>query len=78
MKDLTAFQEHAIDYDAWFDQNAEVYTLEIEILRRALPALSAEERARSFWLEVGSGSGRFTLPLTRCHCPIENKAEAGQ
>ena len=50
------FEEHAGDYDAWFDDHNTVYQAQMRILRRAVPDCQ-------HGLEVGVGSGRFAVPL---------------
>jgi SAM-dependent methyltransferase len=50
------FEEHAADYDRWFDDNPEVFRLQVRAVRRAVPE---GERI----LEVGVGSGRFAAAL---------------
>jgi ubiquinone/menaquinone biosynthesis C-methylase UbiE len=50
------FNEHAGDYDAWFDEHNSVYQAQLRILRGAV---SDSQRG----LEVGVGSGRFAVPL---------------
>jgi SAM-dependent methyltransferase len=50
------FNEHAGDYDAWFDDHNSVYLTQLRILRGAVP-----DSQRG--LEVGVGSGRFAVPL---------------
>jgi len=50
------FEEHAGDYDAWFDDHNSVYQAQLRILRGAVPDFQ-----RGF--EVGVGSGRFAVPL---------------
>jgi SAM-dependent methyltransferase len=50
------FDEHAGDYDRWFDENRAVYAAEIRLLRDAVPRSGRG-------LEVGVGSGRFAVPL---------------
>ncbi len=67
---MNPFDENAQQYDSWYDQNAELYRLELETIRAVLPK-TPEESARSEgssqkmtrWLEVGVGSGRFGGPL---------------
>lgn len=50
--------EHDSDrYDAWFDNNPDMYAVELEALRRAIPPPPARG------LEVGVGSGKFAGPL---------------
>ena len=50
------FEEHAGDYDAWFDNHNSVYQAQLRILRGAVPDFQRG-------LEVGLGSGRFAVPL---------------
>jgi SAM-dependent methyltransferase len=50
------FNEHAGDYDAWFDEHNSVYQAQLRILRGAAPDFR-------HGLEVGVGSGRFAAPL---------------
>ncbi|MCC6201829.1 MAG: methyltransferase domain-containing protein [Gammaproteobacteria bacterium] len=52
-----AFDRHAAVYDAWFDQHPAVYESELAAIRSLWP----EEAGDS--VEVGAGSGRFSLPL---------------
>jgi ubiquinone/menaquinone biosynthesis C-methylase UbiE len=52
----TVFNENADEYDRWFDENEQVYQFEIQALRRFIP----EKR---FGLEIGVGTGRFSIPL---------------
>lgn len=53
----SVFDERALDYDRWFDDNALVYRAEVAALRAALGTASG------IGLEVGVGSGRFAAPL---------------
>ena len=50
------FDEHAGDYDTWFDEHNSVYQAQLRILRGAVPDFRCG-------LEVGVGSGRFAAPL---------------
>lgn len=50
------FDEHAAEYDRWFDQNSLVYESELEAVRALLPP---HRNA----VEVGVGTGRFAVPL---------------
>jgi SAM-dependent methyltransferase len=50
------FEEHAEDYDTWFDDHNNVYQAQMRVLRRAVPGFHRG-------LEVGVGSGRFAAPL---------------
>ena len=51
-----AFDEHADDYEQWFEDNEHAYRSELATLKLALP-----EPGRG--LEVGIGTGRFAEPL---------------
>ena len=48
------FDEHAGDYDTWFDEHNHVYQAQLRILRKAVPGFQRG-------LEVGVGSGRFAV-----------------
>jgi SAM-dependent methyltransferase len=50
------FEDHAGDYDRWFDEHNDTYQAQLRMLRKALP-----DHGRG--LEVGVGSGRFAVPL---------------
>jgi ubiquinone/menaquinone biosynthesis C-methylase UbiE len=50
------FNEHAGDYDVWFDEHNSIYQAQLRILRGAVPDFQRG-------LEVGVGSGRFAVPL---------------
>jgi ubiquinone/menaquinone biosynthesis C-methylase UbiE len=50
------FEEHAGDYDAWFNEHKSVYQAQLRILLKAVPGLQRG-------LEVGVGSGRFAASL---------------
>jgi ubiquinone/menaquinone biosynthesis C-methylase UbiE len=50
------FEEHAGEYDRWFDEHHAVYQAELRMLRGAIPA-------HGCGLDVGVGSGRFAVPL---------------
>ncbi len=51
-----AFEDHAGDYDRWFDEHGEVYAAQVGMLRGAIPDHGSG-------LEVGVGSGRFAFPF---------------
>jgi ubiquinone/menaquinone biosynthesis C-methylase UbiE len=57
------FNEHAGDYDVWFDEHNSIYQAQLRILRGAVPDFQRG-------LEVGVGSGRFAVPLG-IHCGID-------
>lgn len=50
------FDNHARDYDQWFDEHNDVYQAQLRMLRAALPDSGSG-------LEVGVGSGRFAVPF---------------
>ncbi len=50
------FEDHAEEYDQWFEANPEAYRSERDALSRFVPA-------DAFGVEVGVGSGRFSAPL---------------
>jgi SAM-dependent methyltransferase len=50
------FEDHAGDYDRWFDEHGAVYEVQVRMLRNAVPCFGCG-------FEVGVGSGRFAVPL---------------
>lgn len=56
MGKIESFEKNVDRYEAWFDRNRVAYESELEALRVLLPE-SGEG------LEVGVGTGRFTVPL---------------
>ncbi|KAF0191129.1 MAG: type 11 methyltransferase [Gammaproteobacteria bacterium] len=56
MYNVAVFEDHAEDYDRWFDDNAPVYQAELDALRCFLPLAGRG-------LDVGTGTGRFAAPL---------------
>lgn len=50
------FEQHAAEYDEWFDAHGAVYQAELTALRKCIPAAASG-------LEVGVGTGRFAIPL---------------
>jgi SAM-dependent methyltransferase len=50
------FEDHAGDYDRWFDEHGAVYEAQVRMLQNAVPRTGCG-------LEVGVGSGRFAVPL---------------
>ena len=53
---VTIFEQHAQEYDAWFDTHAFAYQAEVAALRSCIPG-------EGLSLEVGIGTGRFAGPL---------------
>jgi SAM-dependent methyltransferase len=54
---IVEFDENASEYDSWFEGNQVVYQAEIDAIRRMLPG-------EGIGLEIGSGTGRFLIPLS--------------
>lgn len=52
----TVFEQHARDYDEWFDAHEPVYQAELAALRKFVPPTG-------MGIEVGVGTGRFAGPL---------------
>ena len=50
------FEDHAGDYDRWFDEHGAVYDAQVRMLQDAVPRTGCG-------LEMGVGSGRFAVPL---------------
>ncbi len=55
MANTQGYENHASDYDHWFEENPALYQAEIAAIQRLLPSGKG--------LEIGAGSGRFTQPL---------------
>jgi SAM-dependent methyltransferase len=55
MPKISAFDQHVVDYDAWFDRHGPAYDSELQAVGELL------EPGRT--LEVGVGTGRFAGPL---------------
>lgn len=53
---VTVFEQHAQQYDDWFDGHESVYQAEVAALRTFVPATG-------LGIEVGVGTGRFAVPL---------------
>jgi len=51
------FEFHASEYDAWYDENANVFAAEVAALQAVQPEV------RGNWIEVGVGTGRFAQAL---------------
>ena len=56
MSVVTVFEQHAQEYDEWFDAHEPVYQAELAALRQLVPT-------DSLGIEVGVGTGRFAVPL---------------
>jgi SAM-dependent methyltransferase len=53
---IAPFEAHADDYEAWFESHPDIYAAEIEAIRHLLPPFKRG-------VEIGVGSGRFSLPF---------------
>lgn len=56
MDGISVFERHADEYDRWFDENEQSYQAEVSALRRLVPAAG-------FGIEIGAGTGRFSVPF---------------
>ncbi len=56
MTDKSAFDRHVVEYDSWFEKYPHVYAAELKAIRQLMPA-------QAKGLEVGTGTGRFAIPL---------------
>lgn len=55
MNAVTVFDEHAQEYDRWFDENVRLYQNEVDAVRRFIPRIGDG-------IEIGVGTGRFAIP----------------
>lgn len=53
---ISVFEDNAVFYDRWFEENREEYAQELSFIRRYTPRASPS-------LEIGAGTGRFAAPL---------------
>ena len=56
MANATFFDDHATEYDAWFEKHHDFYLAELEAVRSFIPATGSG-------VEIGVGTGRFAAPL---------------
>ncbi len=56
MDKITIFDKYAEEYDRWFDTNSLVYQSEVRAVRMLLPQ-------NGQGVEIGAGTGRFSVPL---------------
>jgi len=56
MHEANPFETHYMEYDRWFDENANLYQAELLAVRAVLPP-------NGKWVEIGVGSGRFASEL---------------
>jgi ubiquinone/menaquinone biosynthesis C-methylase UbiE len=55
-KRATVFDQRAQEYDDWFDEYELIYRAEVSAVRELLPR-------KGIGIEVGAGTGRFSVPL---------------
>ena len=53
---MTVFDRNADEYDRWFDENEKIYQAEIRVLQKFIPE-------KGLGLEIGVGTGRFSVPF---------------
>jgi len=53
---ITAFENFSNEYDQWFCDNRSLYQLELEAVKDFIPE-------NSYGLDIGAGSGKFSLPF---------------
>jgi SAM-dependent methyltransferase len=56
MQGINAFDQHALEYDRWFDEHDLLYQSEVNALRKCIPR-------EGTGIEIGLGSGRFSTPF---------------
>lgn len=54
---LSVFDDSALEYDSWFDTNHFAYQSEIEAVRHFIPSVG-------LGVEIGTGTGRFSVPFS--------------
>lgn len=54
---FTVFDQFAQEYDQWFESHPAAYESEIEAIRRFIPAVG-------LGIEIGVGTGRFSVPFS--------------
>ena len=53
---VRVFDQHAQEYDCWFDEREALYQSEVNALRRFVPEAGCG-------IEIGTGTGRFSVPF---------------
>lgn len=56
LSNIDVFNRFALEYDQWFIENSFAYQSEVEAIRRFIPDTG-------LGIEVGAGSGRFSIPF---------------
>lgn len=54
---IYTFDKNALEYDSWFDKYKFAYQSELDALRRFVPK-------QGLGIEIGTGTGRFSIPLS--------------
>ncbi|ABR56422.1 Methyltransferase type 11 [Methanococcus aeolicus Nankai-3] len=54
----SSFDNYAKEYDSWYDENKEIYKLEVKAIKKYIPK-SEKENEKEIGLEIGVGTGRF-------------------
>lgn len=69
-KEVLVFDQNAVEYDRWYDENPHLYQSELKALQEAIP-INAKG------IEIGIGTGRFAGPLNIQYGvePAESMAE---
>jgi SAM-dependent methyltransferase len=52
----TVFDQHAVEYDRWYDEHGQLYRAEVNALSRFIPLAG-------LGVEIGIGTGRFAVPF---------------
>jgi len=52
---IEPFNNFPVEYDEWFDKEGQIYELELKVIKDLIPKVGKG-------LEVGSGTGRFSIP----------------
>ena len=53
---IIAFEENVAEYDAWFENNRETFSAELEAIKGFVPSVGKG-------VEIGVGTGRFASSL---------------
>ena len=68
-RDVTVFDQFAEEYDRWFDSHVFVFQSEVEAIRRFVPT-------KGLGVEIGVGTGRFSVPFSITICVEPSPAMA--
>jgi ubiquinone/menaquinone biosynthesis C-methylase UbiE len=61
----TPFDEYAEQYDKWYDENEDIYKIELNAIKKYIPKPKSQSSTNysAIGLEIGVGTGRFAGPL---------------